>query len=177
MARSVVIEDCLRLDIRWLNRHGSRHGWHILSYTSGASIEVFGRPDAINVSYRVSGEPVSSEIQVLRIPVQFGGEREWLQCPNCLKRFDILYIATRRFLCRRCNGLAYQTQREKRGGRQLIKAHRLWKRAGLEFGGEGERPKWMHRRKFERLTERADVAYWASWDTPFLRRLMAEDTN
>ncbi len=27
---------------------------------------------------------------------------------------------------------------------------------------------------YNRLMERADEAYWASWDTPFLRQMMAK---
>ena len=155
-------------DIPW------RLGWWPLSYSSGSSILVEGTHDALKVSYSVSGEPLSYEIQIVRGPVHFGGAREWLHCPSCRKRFDILYLARRMFLCRRCNGLAYQTQWEKRAGRQLIRAQRLWERAGLEFGGEGQKPKWKQWRTHNRLVERAEHAYMASWDTPFLRRLMAE---
>ena len=170
----VTVEDCPKLDIRALNRRGWRFGWWPLSYSNGSSISVGGTRDALKLSYRVSGEPVSYEIRVVRSPVHFGGEREWLQCPDCRKRFDVLYLASRRFLCRKCNGLAYQTQWEKRPGRQLIKAERLWRRAGHEFSGEGQRPRYMRRQTYDRLMARADDAYAASWDTPIMRRLMAE---
>jgi len=171
MAR-VMVEDCLKLDLRWLNRNGSRHGWRVLTYTNGSSISFVGTRDAIKLSCRVSGEPLSCEIRIVRSPVHFGGEREWLQCPDCRKRFDILYLASRRFLCRRCNRLAYQTQNEEPAGRQLIKAERIWKRAGHEFSGEGRKPPYMQWTTYNRLMERADEAYGASWDTPLMRRLM-----
>jgi hypothetical protein len=162
----VTVEDCPKLDIRALNRRGWRFGWWPLSYSNGSSISVGGTRDAL--------KPVSYEIRVVRSPVHFGGEREWLQCPDCRKRFDVLYLASRRFLCRKCNGLAYQTQWEKRPGRQLIKAERLWRRAGHEFSGEGRKPPYMQWTTYNRLMERADEAYGASWDTPLMRRLMAK---
>jgi hypothetical protein len=170
----IAVQDCPRLDIRALKQRGWRFGYQALNYTNGSSISFVGTRDALALSYRLSGESVSYEIRVVRSPVHFGGEREWLLCPDCRKRFDLLYIANRRFLCRRCNRLAYQTQWEKRAGRQLIKVERLWKRAGHEFSGEGQRPRYMQRQTYDRLMERADEAYGASWDTPMMRRLMAE---
>jgi hypothetical protein len=131
-----------------------------------------GTTDALKLSNRVSGEPLSYEIQIVRTPMHFGEQREWFLCPDCHKRFAILYVSSRRFLCRRCNGLAYRTQQGRAHGRQLIKAERLWKRAGLEFGGDGEKPKWMHWRTFNRLFERAGEAYMASWNNPRFQRLL-----
>ena len=46
--------------------------------------------------------------------------------------------------------------------------------AGVEFSGEGQKPKWMQWKTYNRLMERADEGYGASWDTPFLRQMMAK---
>ena len=43
-----------------------------------------------------------------------------------------------------------------------------------EFSGEGQRLRYMQRQTYDRLMERADEAYGASWDTPMMRRLMAD---
>ncbi len=40
----VVVETCLRLDIREINRLGWRFGWQFLTYTSGASVQFLGTP-------------------------------------------------------------------------------------------------------------------------------------
>jgi hypothetical protein len=117
---------------------------------------------------------VEDEIPVVRSRMHFGGSREFLLCPGCRKRFAILYNTARYFRCRRCNDMAYRTQNETPHGRALLLAGKLWKRAGCEWGGDGEKPKWMQWRTFNRLMERAEEAYGASWDTPMIRRLMAE---
>ena len=169
-----MVEACPRLDIRRLNRSGMRFGLQFLSYTSGASLSFVGRSEALKLSYLSSGIPTQYEISVVTTRMHFGGHREWLVCPRCRKRFAILYIVDRYFACRRCNGLFYQTNHEHRGGRNLIKAERLWKRAGHEFSGEGRKPPYMQWTTYNRLMERADEAYAASWDTPFLRQMMAK---
>jgi hypothetical protein len=110
---------------------------------------------------------------VVTTPMHFGGHREWLVCPRCRKRFAILYLADRYFACRRCNGLFYQTNHEHRAGRNLIKAERLWKRAGHGFGGDdGQKPPYMQWQTYNRLMAQADEAYGISFDVPWLRRAM-----
>ena len=174
MSRAVV-EACLRLDIRELNRRGWRFGWHAISYSTSASISLRGTIDCVKLSYRVSEEPLEYEVHVVDTSVHFGGRREWFLCPDCERRCAVLYIADRRFRCRSCNGLAYRTQHEKPDGRLLIKAERLWKRAGCEFGGDdAERPKGMHRSTFSRLMGRAEEAYAGSWNTPRIARMLAK---
>ena len=157
------------------NRRGLRFGRQFLSYTSvGPASSSLGRPGALKFSYQASGIPVEYEVSVVKTRMHFGGHREWLVCPRCQKRFAILYLADRYFACRRCNGLFYQTNHEHRAGRNLIKAERLWKRAGHEFSGEGQRPRYMQWATYNRLMERADEAYMASWDTPMMRQLLAK---
>ena len=173
MSRAVV-EDCLPLDIRRLNRESWRFGLQMLTYTSGASISFVGTREALKLSYRAAGEPVDEAIAVVTSAMHFGGSREFFLCPRCGRRFAILYCAARYFRCRRCNDMAYRTQNETPHGRALLLAGKLWKLAGCEWGGDGEKPKWMQWRTFNRLMERADEAYGASWDAPIIRRLMAE---
>jgi hypothetical protein len=65
-------------------------------------------------------------------------------------------------------------QHEHPHGRLLIKAERLWKRAGHSFGGnEGHKPKYMQWRTYNRLIERAEAAYAGSWHTAKVQRLLA----
>jgi len=173
MSRAVV-ESCLPLDIRRLKREGGRLGWHTLSYSSGASISFVGTREALKLSYRAAGQPVDEAIAVVPAAMHFGGSREFFLCPGCGRRFAILYSVHGYFRCRRCNQMAYRTQNETPHGRALLMAGKLWKRAGCEWGGDGEKPKWMQWRTFNRLMERAEEAYGASWDTPMMRRLMAE---
>ena len=169
-----VVEGCLPLDIRRLNREGWRFGFRMLSFTSGANISFVGTREALKLSYRASGGPVDEAISVVRAAMHFGGSREFLLCPGCQKRFAILFCTARYFRCRRCNDMAYRTQNETPHGRALLMAGKLWKRAGCEWGGEGEKPPYMQWKTFNRLMDRADEAYAASWDAPIIHRLLAK---
>jgi hypothetical protein len=58
--------------------------------------------------------------------------------------------------CRHCYDLVYASSREDVGDRAARKADRLRERLGWEPGilnGDGDKPKWMRWRTFERLTE------------------------
>ena len=79
---------------------------------------------------------------------------------------------SRYFLCRQCNGLAYRTQHEPADGRLLVKAERRWCRAGCTWGAEGEKPKGMHWRTFNRLSEAAEQAWAGSFNTARITRFL-----
>jgi len=121
-----VIEGCLPLDIRRLNREGWRFGWQMLSYTSGASISFVGTREALKLAYWAAGQPVNEAIRVVTSAMHFGGSREFFLCPGCGRRFAILYSVHGHFRCRRCNHMAYRTQNETPHGRALLMAGKLW---------------------------------------------------
>jgi len=127
----------------------------------------------LKLSYRAAGQPVDEAIAVVPAAMHFGGSREFFLCPGCGRRFAILYSVHGYFRCRRCNQMAYRTQNETPHGRALLMAGKLWKRAGCEWGGDGEKPKWMQWRTFNRLMggRRKPTGLL---DTPMMRRLMAE---
>jgi len=63
------------------------------------------------------------------------------------------------FACRHCHQLAYASSREGASSRLGRRADRLRERLGWAPGilnAEGEKPKWMRWRTFERLTEQHD---------------------
>jgi hypothetical protein len=63
------------------------------------------------------------------------------------------------FACRHCYQLAYASSREDAGGRATRRADRLRARLGWEPGilnGEGDKPKWMRWRTFERMAAEHD---------------------
>jgi hypothetical protein len=103
-------------------------------------------------------------------PCHLGGRRPWFLCPRCGRRVRILYDANpvttedavlHEFVCRRCGGLAYQTENATRDRRVLLKAQRLRER----LGGTGnlrepfpEKPREMHWRTYNRLRARGQWA-------------------
>ena len=62
-------------------------------------------------------------------PCHFGGRRPWFLCPNCSRRVAVLYSMTA-FICRRCLGLAYESQRESPCDRALRRAQAIRERLG-----------------------------------------------
>jgi len=100
-----------------------------------------------------------------------GGVRPWFVCSvysdgrYCGRRAAILYGAGELFACRRCYGLAYESQQQTARHRGLEQARKIRMRLG---GGVDllepfpARPKGMHRRTFERLRARAEAALFGS---------------
>jgi hypothetical protein len=89
-------------------------------------------------------------------PCHLGGSRAWFLCPavGCGRRVAILYGGGI-FACRHCYQLAYASSREDSGGRATRRADRLRARPGI-LNGEGDKPKWMRWRTFERLAYEHD---------------------
>jgi hypothetical protein len=91
----------------------------------------------------------------------FGGLRPWFNCPgqNCNRRVGKLYWADGCFVCRRCLGLAYESQQQNPGVRAARRAEKIRARLG---GTAAEpfrvKPRGMHWRTYRRLCEEAEKA-------------------
>lgn len=159
-----------RLDVRRLSREGfftggprcgtwtwSREGEVV------ASIGYQANREAVTLDYKANGEPQRYTVSLEWTPCHYGGARPWFRCPGrgCGRRCAVLY-GGRIFACRRCHGLAYESQREDRSGRLLSKAHKIRARLGAEPGTDPEKPPRMHWRTFNRLADAADAAESAS---------------
>ena len=49
-------------------------------------------------------------INILRTKCNYGGERFWLQCPDCLEKRETLYLEKGNFSCRNCLRATYVTK-------------------------------------------------------------------
>lgn len=121
-----------------------------------------GTATAVELRYAVGGEKICSRVALAWTACHFGGQRPWFVCPGtgCGRRTAVLY-GGRFFLCRRCQGLAYESTRRSPGERALCKAQLI--RARL--GGTANRlepfppkPKGMHWRTYERWAQAAAAA-------------------
>jgi hypothetical protein len=133
-----------------------------------ASIQIRTETDRVILNYRHKSG--GSDWQPMDYPVRLdwtgctlGGRRAWLLCParGCGRRVALLYIGgSGIFACRHCYKLAYASQRETCDDRAARRADRIRDRLGWEAGilnGEGDKPKGMHWRTFNRLhTEHND---------------------
>ena len=83
-----------------------------------------------------------------------GGRRAWFLCParGCGRRVAILYGGAT-FACRHCYKLVYRCQKESGKYLAFRRAETIRRRLGWEPGvasGEGQKPKGMHWRTFEK---------------------------
>ena len=118
-------------------------------------------PESVSIRYDVdkSGDRVSDVLRFVRTYPHFGGVRLWFRCP-CGRRAVKLYrpMHELHFKCRTCHGLVYQSQRETRAARLMRRSQKLIERLDprAECGwrrSEADRPKGMHRRTYDRLSD------------------------
>jgi len=159
--------DLLRLDVAWLNKQGSLSPGRAgnITWTRGHGRKSFisfeSTRDALRLMFNVSvnggeREDVRQTIALERTPCRFGGERPWFTCPDCGRRVGVLY-GHRRFLCRHCHALAYDSQCEERHDRLLRRANKIRARLGGEPGLYAiiMKPKRMRWTTFERMKAEA----------------------
>jgi hypothetical protein len=188
-----TVEGCRSIDVNRLHREGClRPGWSgVWRWTRDgervAWITLRAEADRLHLSYRVrvggggEWEDVDEAVRVVRVPCRLGGERPYFICPGvvdgvaCGRRVAKLHGAGRRFLCRRCHGLAYASQGEGGLDRALRRANKVRVRLGGEPGMASpfpDRPRCMWRRTYERLRARVLAAETRA-DEAFLTRLEA----
>lgn len=159
-------DDYRTLDVRrWARegmlRPGFQGGWYWMrDGETVASIQMRAEEDRVILTYRRrhTGKDWQDEHYPVRLdwtPCPFGGQRPWFRCPavGCGRRVAILYCGGI-FACRHCHQLAYASAREDVSGRATRRADRLRARLGWAPGilnGEGDKPKGMHWRTFNRL--------------------------
>jgi hypothetical protein len=172
--------DMLALDVRSIHRAGRLKpgtwcGWQwTRNGEKTASIQIRVEFDRVVLDYRNrSGHHNGGEWETMNYAVRldwtnckFGGRRAWWLCPavGCGRRVAVLF-GGRVFACRRCHDLAYRCQRETDDDRATRRANKLRDRLEWEPGilnGNGDKPKGMHWRTFERLREEHDVKVAAS---------------
>jgi len=158
-------ESQLRVDIRWLKRHG-----YLMAGATGSMSWSRGGEQTWSVNFRVGHnqlvlsyrhkpddgewESVEEIVWFERTACNYGGYRIWFQCPHCHRRVAVLYGAGKYFLCRHCYGLTYTSQQQSRPDRLMRKARKI--RARLGVGGNLTepilfKPKNMHQETFDRL--------------------------
>jgi len=104
-------------------------------------------------------EDVEQRISLCYSTPHFGGARPWFVCPNCYRRCGKLYGGSR-FFCRKCWGLAYESQRERPHDRMLRRVQSLRMRLGGSPSMDDpfpEKPKGMQWRTYNRLRWQHDA--------------------
>lgn len=170
--------DMRSLDVRRLQRDGllAAGRWFMWKWSRDgeeiASIQIRVGDDRVTLNYRARShgeewQPLEYPVYLDWTPCHLGGRRAWFRCParGCGRRVAVLYGGTI-FACRHCHQLAYASQREAPDDRAMRRAGKIRQRLGWEPGianPEGDKPKGMHWRTFEKLTARHDAFAHASW--------------
>ena len=170
--------DMRALDIRRIQRDGllfpgRSFNWQwSINGEKVADINVRVETDALILRYRSRSNgddwrQMEYPVILQWTPCYLGGRRPWFICPasGCGQRVAILFGGSI-FACRRCHKLAYQCQRETDDDRAMRRADTIRRRLGWEAGimnPEGDKPKGMHWRTFERLKAEHDAFANASW--------------
>lgn len=159
----------VNLDVRTLSQSlpDSEGLWRSIKWSRGGSprgdirARVLG--ELLWLSYRTrrfGGEWRDREYSVTleRTPCHYGGSRLWFRCPaqSCGRRVRILYGGGY-FLCRKCMGLSYASQREVERDRAAARADALIDRVRGHTGcldSFPPRPKGMHSITYDRLRMR-----------------------
>ena len=172
-------ESCISIDVRGWHREGwLRAGQYFSSsWTRGGEpsgrINVRTECDVAILSYwSQSGGASEWKSIEQRVPItwtacHFGGRRPWFLCSvysddrYCGRRAAVLYCAGELFACRRCWGLAYESQQETPMRRGVFQAQKIRMRLGGSvnlFEPFPEKPKRMHWLTYLRLRARAEAA-------------------
>ena len=166
-----------QLDVRRLQREGllkpgkkfSRQ-WTLGNKTI-TTINVHTEKNKITLSHkqRSNGNEWRDKIYPIYLDwtwCNFGNWRAWFLCPGCGRRVAILYGGAT-FACRHCYKLAYPCQRETASDRAARRANRIRRRLGWMEGILNPRdgkPKGMHWRTFEKLTDQHNMLLGTSLD-------------
>jgi hypothetical protein len=157
-------EDTHNLNLQWMMRRdppGCRVGqWHNVRWTRGGretgSIQAYIGPSDTDLIYCINGESVEQRVHMVATPCRFGGQQYCWECPFCGRRCLVLHLVGKRFRCRRCANLSYESQRERSHERALRKAQKIRERLGgsgsmLEpFPAKPRRMRWV---TYERLQQ------------------------
>jgi hypothetical protein len=160
--------DIRKLDRKQLLRAGAQSELRWSGRRGDASIGVRAENGRLILTYQIqrAGETWESyeyPVTLEMTPCHFGGVRVWFRCPEvrCGRRVAVLYFS-RYLVCRHCLRLAYESQRESPLYRALYRAQAISGKLGM-FGDTdcpAFRPKGMHKRTFQRIERKYDLAVW-----------------
>ncbi len=168
----VTADETKSIDINWLKRKGFRVPGRLYTLSWRRNGEPIGQIGmraehaSIILEYRwrepgTEWEDITERILLTSTPCNFGGQRRWFLTPHCSRRVGKLFGVGKRFLCRHCYHLAYESQREDRYGRVLRKIQNIRTRlGGSSYLADPfpPKPKGMHDSTYQRLVQEAEEA-------------------
>jgi hypothetical protein len=135
----------------------------------------------LTLDYKSREQYMQYPVPLESIPCRYGGGRQYFRCPNrnCNRRCEVLYSCGAHFLCRKCCGYLYPSQK----GDKLDKLREARWKAGVrifeDWDGRsaGLKKKGMHQTTFDRgyarflyLNTRWNLQYISLSEAPFAGR-------
>lgn len=162
-----LLGELLALDMRDFTKYSDLNTWEwaTMNWSSGhghkSSIGYQVQPGVgVRLFYTVGEtDKLDYVVKVTTTPCNLGGVRYWWLCPRCGRRCRVLHC-NRLFVCQRCSGTYYETQKNKdtltRIDNELTAIRRRLKAKKTLTVTDRlpDRPKGMHWRTYMRLSER-----------------------
>ena len=158
------------LDIRFLHRNGIlREGGRFslaVQYANGlaADIDAFYTRGGIRMAAEYHSHDIRPHLRLDDLLVEwtdchYGGSRPWFVCPRkgCGRRAALLYWSSG-FACRKCLGLAYESQNEQPLDRLSRRVAKYRSRLVARDGMRDQRPARMHQKTYFGLLDAIDQA-------------------
>ena len=105
----------------------------------------------VNLTEPSQGMSGNQTINFCETPCHFGGTRQWFVCPECSQKAYKLRFLRRLFMCGKCIGLGYESQRINRARRLQNRAAKIKGELGIDkpaslvrFVKDSDRPRGMH---------------------------------
>lgn len=133
------VEQACRIDLRFLRKQGALKDGCRTSGTlrwnrggepcgsMGYTVVMDGEDRRLILAYTANGEAHSVTVQIVALPMRFGGVRYYALCPRTLRRCQILPVVGGVVACRQAHRLSYASQSLDRLGRLREKAERCEK--------------------------------------------------
>lgn len=165
LSTKTLAENCLSIDINEMNRQsllkpGLCYTWHWYNDRGNlAGILVDSHSGKLDITYTATRGALSDQINDtiwLSYTTCTFGRRPWFVCPGCGRRSGRLYLKNNLFRCRHCHSLSYQTQRQDRLSRQIIRIQKIRQKLGGDcslVSTSPAKPKGMHWETYFRLKD------------------------
>jgi hypothetical protein len=126
-AHRLKAEVCFALDVNYLARNDylDEGNWNRLYWRQYGQTQLNALIISRGYCIDISIESFKQTIVLTETPCHLGGVRRWLVCPTCFRPMGVLYLRSRRFACRKCQRIAYQSQSGNAQDRMVWKYHTL----------------------------------------------------
>jgi len=157
-----VIENQISINLLDLKRRGCLEPGHISSTTYSINGRKIGwifistEKDMLHLDYRFNSHIQQQTVQITGISPHYGGQRQYLVCPQCDSRRESLYYGSGgQFACRLCHGFVFRSQQLNPFLRHEHRAQKFIERlGGTNFIIHGKKPPGMWNENFLRLRDK-----------------------